>query len=145
VAAVSLSAAPVRAADTSRWIAALPFGAGQFQNGNVALGIFFAGSEALLGATSIVTAAIAMKLVSTDTQGLGDRKIMALHDSFRAAKTTNHVAFTTLAVLAAAGVTEAQVNLVPRRTAPAPQRCPSFAATAAPILGGGLLGVRAAF
>jgi hypothetical protein len=98
VAAVGLSAAPARADDTSRWIAALPFGAGQFQNGDV-----------------------------------------------RAVTTTNRVTFTAWAVLTAASVIEVQVNLVPRRAAPGHQRCPLVAATAAPIPGGGLVGVRAAF
>lgn len=144
VAAISLSAAPARADEPSRWIAALPFGVGQFQNRDVGLGIFFASSEALMGATSIVTAAIEMKLGSTDLRHLGIVKRDALSDASHAVETTNHVTFATWAVLAVAGVLEAQVSFSPRRDAGHPQ-CPSVAVTAAPIAGGGLMGVRAVF
>jgi hypothetical protein len=41
----------------SRWIAAMPFGAGQIQNGDTGLGVFFAVGEALLGGATITTVA----------------------------------------------------------------------------------------
>jgi len=49
------------------------------------------------------------------------------------------------AALTAAGVIEAQVSFAPRRAACREQPCPSFMATAAPVPGGGLLGIRGAF
>lgn len=81
VAAISLSAAPARADEPSRWIAALPFGVGQFQNRDVGLGSFFASSEALMGATSIVTAAVEMKLGSIELSHVGIAKREALSDA----------------------------------------------------------------
>ena len=148
VATVGLSAAPARAHEPSRWIAALPFGVGQFQNGEAALGIFFASGEALLGATSIATAAITMTLSSADTrpvlQGDWMRQVdyAALNDRIRAATTANHIAFAGWAALTAAGILEAQVNFGTRRMA---AEVPLVTATAAPVPGGGLVGVRAVF
>lgn len=150
VAAVGLSAAPARADDASRWIAALPFGAGQFQNGDVSLGIFFAGGEVLLGATSIATAAIVMSWASIDVHRRDPDTgwhvdVPALNDRVHTATTVNRVAFTGWAVLTAAGIIEAQVNFGPRCAVSGHQIGPSVTATAAPVPGGGLVGVRAVF
>jgi hypothetical protein len=49
----------------SRAIAMLPLGAGQFQNDDVNLGIFFAVSEVVLGATLITAAAVHAEAYST--------------------------------------------------------------------------------
>src|SRR5262245_33265473 len=48
----------------SRWLAAIPFGVGQFQNGQTGLGYAFLISEALLAGTSITAGVIHMQLVS---------------------------------------------------------------------------------
>jgi hypothetical protein len=44
----------------SRWVALLPFGVGQFQNGQTALGATFLGAEALCAAGSLAGAALAL-------------------------------------------------------------------------------------
>jgi len=145
VAAAGLRAAPARADEGSRWIAALPFGAGQFQNGDVALGIYFACGEAGFGVTSIATAAIATSLLSTDIHSQPRVDIAELNDRIHTVTAMNQVAFAGWAALTAAGIIEAQVNLGQRRVPMARQPVRSFAATAAPVPGGGLLGVRFAF
>ncbi|MGH7285864.1 MAG: hypothetical protein ACRELY_30465 [Polyangiaceae bacterium] len=44
----------------SRWIALMPFGAGQFQNGQTGLGWFFLGSESVLAVTAGVAATVSL-------------------------------------------------------------------------------------
>ena len=53
-----LAAEETVVARQSRWIAMLPFGAGQFQNGDTTLGAVFATSEIVLGAALITSAAL---------------------------------------------------------------------------------------
>lgn len=144
--AVGLSSAPARAEGTSsRWIAALPFGIGQFQNDNFALGIAFAAAEVGLAGASIATALLTRNLASTRVTAGKFVDLTALNDSLRATVRANQVTFAAWAALTAAGVIEAQVSFAPRRAACREQPCPSFMATAAPVPGGGLLGIRGAF
>jgi hypothetical protein len=151
VAAIGLSTAPARADNTSRLIAALPFGAGQFQNGDVVLGIFFAGGEAMLGVTSIATFAITSSLASTDIHRRhpdtgASVDIAALSDRIHAVATANRVAFAGWAALTAAGIIEAQVNFRPQCAALGHRMYPSVTATATPVPGGGgLVGARFVF
>jgi hypothetical protein len=49
----------------SRWVAMLPFGAGQFQNGDETLGVVFAVSEVVLGAALITSASLHAEAYST--------------------------------------------------------------------------------
>ncbi len=143
VTSLVLSTAPARADETSaRWMAAIPFGVGQFQNGNVGLGITFATGEALMGAASIASAVVTHKLASTRVNGPGPVNLTRLNESLRLSVTANQIAFSAWAALTVAGVIEAQVSLVPRRR---DQTGPSVVATAAPVPGGGTLGVRAVF
>lgn len=150
-AAVGLSATPAHANGPSRWIAAMPFGAGQFQNGDVGLGIFFAGSEAALGVTSIVTGVLTMHLASaSETKVTPDGRKYYLdraeaNDRIRTLTTMNRIAFASLAAFAVAGVVEAQINFGPRRAVPAEPAAPSITVSAAPVPGGGLIGFRAEF
>ena len=97
----------------SRWLAALPFGVGQFQNQQDALGWTFLSSEVALATTSIVTAAIYQDLTSkgsdpnVDTVDLNDRRHTML--------TVNQFAFAAFAVVAVGGVVHAQLTFVPKR------------------------------
>ena len=52
----------------SRWIAALPFGVGQFQNGQEGLGYALLVSEALLAGASITSGVIYMELLADYTR-----------------------------------------------------------------------------
>jgi hypothetical protein len=140
--AIALSTAPARADETgSRWLAALPFGVGQFQNGDVGLGIFFAAGQALLAGTSIATRLMVSSLASQSPAG-PRVDIPALNARLATAVTVNRIAFAGWAALTVAGVVEAEVSFGPRRAAP---REPSIKATAAPLPGGGMVGLRASF
>ena len=149
-AALGLGAATARADDTkSRWIAAIPFGAGQFQNGVVAAGVAFAAGEVLLGGASIATAMIVNGLGSTSVSsrapGGAFVDIAAVNRSISTITTTNRVLFAGWAALTVAGVIQAEVSIVPSRAAPRDTPGPSVTATASPLPGGALIGLRAAF
>jgi hypothetical protein len=120
-------------APPSRWIAALPFGAGQFQNGDVGLGVLFAVSESLFGIASIASVAYVGALVRTTPGRVSD--VSSLNQRLEIATTVNRVTFGGFAALAVAGVLEAQVNF---------GRKP-VAVTAGAAPGGALVGLRAAF
>jgi hypothetical protein len=147
--AIGLSAAPSRADEaTERWIAALPFGAGQIRRGDVGLGVFFAVGEALLGGTAIAAWAAFGALSTTDPyRPVGQRvpSIPALNAELDTVATVNRVAFAGWAALTAAGVIEAQVSVGRRGSAPRDQPSPRVAMTAAPVPGGASMGLRLAF
>jgi tetratricopeptide (TPR) repeat protein len=113
----------------SRWIALLPFGVGQLQNGDTGLGIFFAVSQAVAGGVSIGFAGAASyfesvdpNAVSPDTEkGLNVGEINAQLATMRL---VNRIAFGAWAALAVAGIIQAQVAFVPERVTVSPRPIP---------------------
>ncbi len=146
-AAIALAAAPARADDAlARSIAAVPFGAGQFQNGDTALGICFAAGEALLGGASIATMLLANHLASVTPSGpTQPAAVASLNQRIDGTVTANRVSFAGWAALTAAGIIEAEVTFAPRRAAPPDGERPSLSATLAAVPGGGFLGLRGRF
>jgi hypothetical protein len=94
----------------SRLVASVPFGAGQFQNGHRGLGVALAMAEGLAAGASIGTfirhQALADELASESNRS-------DLVDQQRRLLTANWVAFGTFAVLAVAGIVDAQLRFVP--------------------------------
>jgi hypothetical protein len=149
-AAVSLSAAPSRADEaTSRWIAAMPFGAGQIHRGDVGLGVFFAVGEALLGGASIAAAAYAGELTSTDVDARGPNgwsiDTKRLNAKVRAVTMVNRTAFAGWTALTAVGVLEAQLCVGSRTSASRDQPSPPVRMTAGPLPGGASIGLHLSF
>jgi hypothetical protein len=147
--ALSFGAAPAHAEDTrARLIAALPFGVGQFQNGDVSMGLVFAAGEAILGGASIAMVVVFNRLTSASLSppppGRGI-DFAALNDRLAGVTTANRVLFTAWATFTVLGVVEAEVRLGAARTTPRDSQGPSVAATAAPVPGGALIGLRAKF
>jgi hypothetical protein len=97
----------------SRFIAALPFGVGQYQNGNPSLGTAFAISEALLGSITVVAkqsytyyASFVQYRPTEEEQGpLVTNQLIALR--------INQIAFGAFGVVAITGIIQAQVGFVP--------------------------------
>jgi hypothetical protein len=98
----------------SRWLAFVPFGAGQYQNGDVKLGVFFTVSEALLGTTTLVTAGIVNAYANADpTRPCDDTCQAQRRANVDAAALVNRVAFGTLVATALAGIIQAQIAYEP--------------------------------
>jgi len=136
-----------RVQPNSRWMAMVPFGVGQFQNGDVRLGVAFAVGEVLLGGASLVSIVVVNKLASTDV-GESAALIAQLNSQIRTASRVNQVTFAAWAALTVAGVVQAQVGFVPERTTtqkrPLPPR-PQLSPVAAPVPGGAVLGLAGTF
>lgn len=104
----------------SRWIAMLPFGVGQLQNGDHALGAFFMATEVLAAGSAIVTAVVHDAKASANP-ALPDPETgraidtEALNSELSTLRTLNHISFGVAAGLAALGIVQAQIAFVPSR------------------------------
>lgn len=94
-----------------RWVAWMPFGAGQFQNGNTALGVVFLASETLLLATSVTTYIWHTTLPDSADLTIASRAEAAQRESQLA--TVNYVSVAALLGVAAIGIVDAHVRFVP--------------------------------
>lgn len=97
----------------SRWIALIPFGAGQYQNGNPELGLVLAITEGLLLASSITAFAFHENLrgqIPADNRRDDARLAEA---AFRYA---NQISFGLFAAVAVTGIVDAQVRFKGTRT-----------------------------
>lgn len=115
----------------SRVLAFVPFGVGQFQNGDVGWGIFFAATQALTAGSSIGFATAHQFFVGVDPNGKDpatgrafDSK--AIGEELRTLQLANEVAFAAWAGFAIAGVVQANLAFVPEtrtlRDRPIPRR-----------------------
>jgi hypothetical protein len=135
---------------SSRWVAAIPFGAGQFQNGQTALGWIFLGVESALAiGTSI---AISLKLVFLKNQ----LDATAESDQYRANQWLQRGQQAWIAELwlaggfaaaAVAGIVHAQLTFVQPYTEVRHRPLPKLALTpiVAPQPNGAFLGLQARF
>jgi tetratricopeptide (TPR) repeat protein len=118
----------------SRWVALLPFGAGQFQNGDTALGWTFLISEALMGSASVVSAVVVAGYEGVDTTAksapaaAGEAEssvdVDQLNNQIATATAINRVAFGAWAAITVAGIIHAQVTFVPQVTTYRPRTIP---------------------
>lgn len=99
-----------------RWIAAIPFGVGQFQNGDDALGTLLLGTEMILLGTTII--AVSREL-SLHSQADGGSNVEGVADEFtsaiRLARNVGNIASASFLLVAVVGVAEAQINFVPEQ------------------------------
>jgi hypothetical protein len=140
----------------SRWMAALPFGAGQFQNGQETAGWLFLSAESLLVLGSIVGGAFmlydegqaddAVKRHDTTAYAYNSRAQVAARvgDSFAAG----------FAVVALAGIAHAELTFIPERTEVRRRPLPALSLSLVPRVEpgsgregvlGGVLGLRGTF
>jgi tetratricopeptide (TPR) repeat protein len=128
----------------SRWIAAIPFGVGQFQNGQEGMGYAFLVSESLLAGTSIAAGAIHMQLVSDYARA----PTAVDFENFVSRKNTMRdlsvYSTSILAVLALGGILQAELAFVPEvrevRSRPLPTP-PPMLPTVGAVDSGFVLGV----
>jgi len=98
-----------------RWIAVVPFGVGQFQNGNKALGWLFLGSEVALGATAVVSTAVFTHIEAQTAQYVNEGRppgadVKKRLDDWHTALVLSSYGFLGVAAL---GILEAQISFVP--------------------------------
>ncbi len=105
----------------SRWVASLPFGIGQFQNGHSGLGVALAMSQGIAAAVSGVSFLAHQRLRD-------ERPSPALVDEARQRealwRNTNIGAFAVFAGLAVLGILDAHVRFVPESVAPVRRQLP---------------------
>jgi len=101
----------------SRAIAMLPLGAGQFQNGDVNLGIFFAVSEVVLGATLITAAAVHAEAYTTAVFYVDSNQTVpnSVRQTYDAMGTLAVASTFALLGVTALGIVEANLKFKPER------------------------------
>jgi len=132
----------------SRWVAALPFGAGQFQNGQDGLGYAFLVSEALLAGTSITAGVIHMQLIADFSRSPTDVDYNDFVSRKDAMFNLSVYSSAALALVARGGIVQAQVAFVPEtrevRSRPVP-RPPRVLPTVGAVTSGVIFGLEGRF
>ena len=102
----------------SRLIASLPFGVGQFQNGQTSLGVFFLATEAALVLGSAITVPLYVNARARQNEEIAGFDLQGQANGYRDraldARTANIAFNVLLAVTAAAGIAQAHVAYVPQ-------------------------------
>lgn len=96
----------------SRWIATVPFGVGQFQNGHAPLGSALAVTQGLSVATSVISFILHQQLRTENPSPAEVPDATRREELWR---TVNVVSFSAFVALAVIGVADAHVRFVPER------------------------------
>jgi hypothetical protein len=107
--------------ENSRWVAGVPFGVGQFQNGHRGLGVALAMAEGLAGAASIGTFVGHQSLANERPSA---SNVASLQDDQRRLVTANWLSFGTFAALAIIGIVDAHLRFVPGKVTTAQRPLP---------------------
>jgi hypothetical protein len=129
----------------SRWLALVPLGVGQFQNGQETLGWAFLSAQALLLGGSFVSAGLSM-YYSGQASTLfshGDPTAGSYQAAAKRAAFVADIFDAGFLAAAIAGIVHAQLTFVPERVQVRKRDIPSV--SFAPIVGPGVLGLRGAF
>jgi hypothetical protein len=132
----------------SRWVGLVPFGTGQFQNGQTAEGWLFLVSEGLLGVGSAVAGGFSFfySAHGTDVYNQGDRATGASYwKASGYAAITGDVLAGGLLLTAVAGIVHAQATFVPERVETRKREIPALSLSVKPVVGPGGLGIVGTF
>jgi tetratricopeptide (TPR) repeat protein len=129
----------------SRWLALIPFGVGQFQNGQDTLGWLFLTGEGLLAGATAVSAGLSLYYSGQASTlfGHGDPNAGVFQTAAQRAAITADVLEGALAAMAVAGIVHAQLTFVPEHIELRKRDVPSVSLS--PILAPGFLGLRGTF
>ena len=118
----------------SQWLVQLPYGVGQFENGEEGLAAFFLGSELLLSATYATSVSLQLAYAAQLTTALDAARDSETLDPIRAANAILEVLTWSsggaLLLLAAIGVVQANVAYHPTRAVRIPRSPPSISTSA---------------
>lgn len=127
----------------SRIVASIPFGVGQFQNGDLGLGIFFAATEGLTLSAATISWAYHSSLPRDPVDANEARSAAS------AARVINWISLGAFVALAVGGVAQAHVSFVPERyetrSRPLPKGLALLHPVASPLPGGAVLGLGGVF
>ena len=110
----------------SRWVALIPLGGGQYQNGDTRLGVLFTATEVLLAASLVTSGVIAQSYAGFDRRLCSSKACLAdVKSKFTTAALINHISFGALLGVAVAGIVQAQIGFVPERVTAIPRAVPT--------------------
>jgi transcription elongation GreA/GreB family factor len=130
----------------SRWFALVPFGAGQFQNGQTAEGWLFLLGEGLLAGGSVVASGFSVYYATQAGQQYNDQNFGASNGYTRAARLaayTGDVLAGALVLAGVGGIIHAQATFVPETVEKRKRAIPQLSLT--PMIGPGGLGLGGTF
>lgn len=117
-------------AKNSRWIASVPFGVGQFQNRDYALGTIFLVSETLLAATAVTATALELRYLTESNGGANFTTRTDVDVANRGIQATQIIslgATAGLVLVAIGGIVEAHLGFVPEfRDGTRPRKIPQL-------------------
>jgi hypothetical protein len=116
----------------SRWIAAIPFGVGQFQNREPGLGYTLLVGEALLGGLSLGAVVVQSKL-ATEADRVRRSGDAVQEDNIRPWGVVKTGSFWAFAALAVGGIAHAQLEFVPEFREQRPRKLPPALAPSTPV------------
>jgi tetratricopeptide (TPR) repeat protein len=129
----------------SRWEALVPFGVGQFQNGDETLGWVFLSSEALLAAGSFVGAGVSLydQQQARDALARSDGTANGWQHNAWVAAVTGDVFAGAFFATAIVGIVQAQLSFVPEHVTVRKRAIPPL--SLAPVVGPAGVGLRGSF
>ena len=137
----------------TRWLALVPFGVGQFQNGEKSLGYVFLTSEILLAASTLTTLGVETHLVLATSRA--DKPDQSINGRLTDWKTALYYSSYAWLGVTAIGIIEAQLSFVPeqrqvRKRPLPPELRPEtsslrLAPSAIPVPGGAVFGLSGRF
>jgi hypothetical protein len=107
--------------ENSRWVATIPFGVGQFQNGHNGFGVALAMGQGLSAATSTLSFVFHQRLADDRPSPADVEDAQQRESRWR---TTNYVSFGVFVGLVLIGIVDAHVRFVPDRVTSRPRQLP---------------------
>jgi hypothetical protein len=129
----------------SRWVALVPFGAGQFQNGQDTLGWLFLSTQAALAAGALVSGGLSIYYGAqvTDLYQRGNPAYTGYQTAAKQSLLTCYFLDAGLVIAAVAGIVQAQLAFVPERVQTRTRELPALSLS--PAVSPGLLGLQGRF
>jgi hypothetical protein len=108
-----------------RWIASVPFGVGQFQNGDAVWGGIFLGTQLLALGTAVFAVSSELSIHSQANGGRDVRDAKSYNEPLTQLRTAGVIGSAAFVFLATVGILEAHINFVPERpVGPRPRPLP---------------------
>jgi hypothetical protein len=144
----SLAAQETITQKNSRLAALVPFGYGQFQNGQNGLGWAFLLTESALGLASLAIVPFYVQALYDMRDAQANRRTDLAEgylDRAKSLRTANLILFGSFIVTAVTGIVQAQVGFVPERSETRKRPIPAVGTSIVPVLGGATFSLEGRF